>query len=47
MQIIRSRGEKEGELLRLNEDFLADQAEFLYMEKRKSGYCDLNKLQVQ
>ena len=53
----------EGELLRLNEDFLADQAaifentallndckptaEFLNMEKRKSGYWNLTKISVQ
>ena len=53
----------EGELLRLNEDFLADHtaifkntalsndckptAEFLDMEKRKCGYCNLTKLRVQ
>ena len=53
----------EEELLRLNEDFLEDQAaifknttllidckptsEFLNMEKRKGGYCNLTELRVQ
>ena len=55
--------EKEGELRRLNEEFLEDQEEifkntallndckpikeFLTMEQRKGGYCNLTKLRVE
>ena len=54
---------KEGELLRLDEEILADQAatlkntvllndckptkEFLTLEQRKGGYCNLTKLRVE
>ena len=55
--------EKEGELGKLNQEFLEDQAaifkntallnackptkEFLTMEQRKEGYCNISKLRVE